>query len=78
MKTHVSRTRLYTETKQLQMLEPIQKANLKTISLDYVLVETLYAYSLLNHINYNKFIYTLLSTSSPFFDAKEKVTTRNL
>lgn len=78
MKTHVQRTRLYTETKQLQMLEPIQKANLKTISLDYVLVETLYAYSLLNHINYNKFIYTLLSTSSPFFDAKEKVTTRNL
>lgn len=60
------------------MLEPIQKANLKTISLDYVLVETLYAYLLLNHINYNKFIYTLLSTSSPFFDAKEKVTTRNL
>lgn len=47
-------------------------------SLDYILVETLYAYSLLNHINYNKFIYTLFSTSSPFFDVKEKVITRNL
>lgn len=55
------------------MLEPtMQMANLKTISFDLVLVETLYVYSLPNHTNYNKFISTLLNTSSPFFDIKGK------